>query len=67
MSYDELKEAILADCAEMANVPLETIEEDFNNFNAEIDRLIKEGLSEDEALIKIWDYWIIPNVDVCED
>lgn len=67
MKFNDLRDAILEDCAMAVGVPFQVIEEDFAKFNAEIDRLISEGLTEDEALAEIWNYWIIPNTDVCED
>lgn len=64
MNFEELKNVILSDCTETANVPLEVIEEDFLKFCAEIDRVIEEtGVDEDSAIIAVMDSWVFPGME----
>ena len=68
---------LIDDIANIYNVDRKIVEIDFVRFSAEIDRVIEEeGLSKEDAIAKVWSYWVVPfvekdndikNLDVDED
>ena len=49
---------LIIDIAERTGASIEEVEADFDNFNAEVDRVIaEEGLDEDEAIEKVLGTW----------
>lgn len=50
-------ENILQDIANNTDTPKIAVEKDFKAFNNAIDELIEQGLSEDAAILKVFNTW----------
>ena len=77
-NFGKIYDIVMEDISTRCNVSRQVVEDDFAKFNAEIEMLMEtEGLTEGEAIDKVWTYWKLPfeekadvdirNVDVDED